>query len=102
LIVVDHGALDVGIDGQRGENQLDLLVGEVPQRFGDHRALDGDQLVEFVLELEVRVAAGVELEQPEDGDRRKQHERDDEREELCPDRVERKKAGFSDHVSHPD
>ncbi len=60
--VVDHGALDVGIDGQRGENQLDLLVLDIPQRFGHHRALDGNQLVQLVVKLEVRVAAGIELE----------------------------------------
>ncbi len=87
-LVIDRGALDVGIDGQRGEDKLDLLVGDVPQRFGNRRALDSDQLFELVLELEISVAAGAELEQPEDGNRRKQDERNNEREELGPDRVE--------------
>ncbi len=89
MLVVYGGAFDVGVDGQRGENQIDLLVVEIPQRFGHYRALDGDQLVQLVLKLEVRIMAGVELEKPKDGNSREQHQWDDERKKFCPDRGER-------------
>ncbi|MCZ6655504.1 MAG: hypothetical protein O7D91_21055 [Planctomycetota bacterium] len=63
-VIVDRSGQNIRIDLQGGQDQLDLIVGHIPERLREHRALNGDQLFQLALEFLLRGNAGIVFDKP--------------------------------------